>query len=63
MYIVTWRLYTFYPFLTSIDTPQLHFLYPMEFYDVSSTDLREHHSKNNKLEKVEKYIKENGLYN
>lgn len=47
-------------------TPKEKFDYemaPMEFYDVSSTDLRKHHSKNNKLEKVEEYIKENGLYN
>ena len=47
-------------------TPKEKFDYemaPMEFYDVSSTDLREHHSKNNKLEKVAEYIKENGLYN
>ena len=35
----------------------------MEFFDVSSTDLRAHHSQNNRLKEVEEYIKKNGLYN
>ena len=36
---------------------------PMKFFDVSSTDLRVHHSQNNRLKEVEEYIKKNGLYN
>ncbi len=47
-------------------TPKEKFDYemaPMKFLDVSSTDLRQHHSENNRLKVVEEYIKKNGLYN
>ena len=47
-------------------TPKENFDYemaPMKFFDVSSTDLRVHHSQNNRLKEVEEYIKKNGLYN
>ena len=47
-------------------TPKENFDYemaPMKFLDVSSTDLRQHHSENNRLKVVEEYIKKNGLYN
>ena len=47
-------------------TPKENFDYemaPMEFFDISSTDLRAHHTTSNNLKEVEDYIKKNGLYN
>lgn len=47
-------------------TPKVGFDYEMAqmpFINVSSTDLRIHHTENNNLRKVEEYIKKNGLYN